>query len=231
MIEIIPSISVIGNKIGRFHNNDLDKIVIYDEAPLEAALRFQDHGIKRVHVLDLEGARRGRIINTHVLESIAGYTDLKIDFGGGITFDDDVRVAFEYGASMINAASIAVSNRELFSSWLISFGRKKIILSIDVTDEIVHTRGWAKRTNIHMMEMLEYYHDRGIYYVKCSDINRDGALTGPSFDLYKKILNKFPDIHLMASGGIQSVDDISRLQDLGVTKNMKERPADSNTFL
>lgn len=216
MIEIIPSISVIGNKIARFHNNDRSKIEIYDQAPLEAALRFQDHGIKRLHLLDLEGARKGQIVNTHVLESLAAYTDLIIDFGGGICYDEDVRIAFEYGADKINAASVAVSDRDLFSSWIVSFGRNKIILSVDVTNEIVHTRGWATRTDIQLMEILEYYNCNGIHYVKCSDINKDGKLSGPSFDLYKKILKQFPDFYLIASGGVQSIRDIEMLEDLGV---------------
>lgn len=216
MIQIIPAISVFGNKIARFHNNDPQKVLFYEESPLDAALKFEEHGIRHVHVLDLEGSRKGRVVNTHVLEMIAAYTELEIDFGGGIHFDDDVRIAFEHGAHKINAASVAVSNRDLFSSWIISFGRKRIILSVDVTNEIVHTRGWISKTNIHLMELLEYYHNHGIYYVKCSDITRDGTLSGPSFDLYKKILNRFPDIHLIASGGVQSVHDIEVLQDLGV---------------
>jgi phosphoribosylformimino-5-aminoimidazole carboxamide ribotide isomerase len=215
-IEVIPCISVYENKIARFHNNDQEKVLFYDQLPLDVALKFQDHGIKRVHILDLEGARRGRVVNTNILELISGYTDLTIDFGGGISYDDDIRAAFEHGAEMVNAASVAVNNQDLFSSWIISFGRKKIILSIDVTGETVHTRGWVKKSQVNLNEMLSYYQDHGIYYVKCSDINKDGKLSGPSFELYSKILKEFPDIYLIASGGVQSVDDIKKLQDIGV---------------
>jgi phosphoribosylformimino-5-aminoimidazole carboxamide ribotide isomerase len=216
MIQIIPCISVYGSKIARFHNNDPEKIVIYDDSPLEMAMRLEDHGIKRVHLLDLEGARAGRVLNTHVLESIAGYTDLEIDYGGGIHDDDDIRVAFEYGADMINAASVAVNNPELFASWIISFGRRKIILSVDVTNEVVHTRGWVKRSETKLMDLLDFYDSHGVMYVKCSDISHDGGMYGPDFTLYKKILNRYPHLRLIASGGIGSVTDIERLADLGV---------------
>lgn len=216
MIEIIPAISVVGNKVARYNHCDLENVTLYDQTPLEAAMHFQENGIKKLHLLDLEGARKGRVVNTHVLEQISGYTDLEIDFGGGITYDDDIRVAFEYGATMINAASVAVLNRELFSSWIISFGRKKIVLSVDVINEKVYTRGWVHRSESDLFELLEYYHNLGILYVKCSDITKDGSLTGPAFDLYKKILNRFPDINLIASGGIREVRDVEILQDLGV---------------
>ncbi|MFL5730259.1 MAG: HisA/HisF-related TIM barrel protein [Cytophagaceae bacterium] len=216
MIQIVPAISVVGHKVARVNHCDLDNLTIYEEKPLDMAMKLEDHGIKRVHLIDLNGASKGRLANTEVLEMISGYTDLTIDFGGGITDDDDVRLAFEHGASTIHAATIAARDREMFSSWIISYGRNKIILSIDAMDGKISTRGWETRTDIDMMEMLEYYHNHGIQYVKCTDIVKDGQLAGPSFDLYKKILNKFPDLRLFASGGIRSVEDIERLQDLGV---------------
>lgn len=216
MIQIIPCISVIGNRIARFDSTNSEKIHFYDLAPLDAALRFEEHGITNVHVLDLEGSRCCKVVNTPVLESISEYTNLTIDFGGGISKDEDIRLAFEYGADMINAASIAVTDRELFSSWLVSFGRKRVILSVDVLDDIVLTKGWANKTKVHLMELLEYFYEQGVYYVKCSDVSKDGTLSGPSFQLYKKILDSFPNLHLIASGGVRSIADIERLQDLGV---------------
>jgi phosphoribosylformimino-5-aminoimidazole carboxamide ribotide isomerase len=179
-------------------------------------MKLEEHGIKRVHLIDLKGAGSGRVTNTEVLEMISGYTNLTIDFGGGITDDDDVRLAFEHGASTVHVATLAARDREMFSSWIISFGRNKIILSVDAINGKISTRGWNTKTDIDMMELLEYYHDHGVQYVKCTDIVRDGQLAGPSFDLYKKILNKFPGLKLFASGGIRSVEDIDRLQDLGV---------------
>jgi phosphoribosylformimino-5-aminoimidazole carboxamide ribotide isomerase len=216
MIQIIPAISVMGNKVARINHCDIGNYTIYEEHPLDMAIRFQDHGIKRIHLIDLEGAQAGRVKNTAVLEMIAGYTDLTIDFGGGITDDDDIRIAFENGASMIHAATTAAKNMELFSSWIISYGRNKIMLSADAVNGKISTRGWSKSTAIDLMEIIEYYHNQSILYVKCTDISRDGKLSGPSFDLYKKILNKFPDLKLIASGGIQSVEDIEKLQDLGL---------------
>jgi phosphoribosylformimino-5-aminoimidazole carboxamide ribotide isomerase len=216
MIQIVPAISVVGHKVARVNHCDLNDLTIYEEKPLDMAMKFEDHGIKRVHLIDLNGANSGRVANTEVLEMISGYTNLTIDFGGGITDDDDVRLAFEHGASTIHAASIAAKDREMFSSWIISYGRNKIILSMDIINGKISTRGWNTKTDIEMMELLEYYHDHGIQYVKCSDIVKDGQLAGPSFELYTKILNKFPDLKLFASGGIRSVEDIDKLQDLGV---------------
>lgn len=216
MIQIIPAISLVGHKIARVNHCDLNDLTMYDEKPLDIAMKLEDNGIKRVHLIDLKGAGSGRVTNTEVLEMISGYTNLTIDFGGGITDDDDVRLAFEHGASTVHVATLAARDREMFSSWIISFGRNKIILSTDTINGKISTRGWNTKTDIDMMEMLEYYHNHGIQYVKCTDIVKDGQLAGPSFDLYKKILNKFPDLKLFASGGIRSVDDIDKLQDLGV---------------
>jgi len=162
MIQIIPAISVVGHQVARVNHCDLNNLTMYDEKPLDMAMKFEDHGIKRVHLIDLKGAGSGRLVNTEVLEMISGYTDLTIDFGGGITDDDDVRLAFEHGASTIHVATLAARDREMFSSWIISFGRNKIILSIDAINGKISTRGWNTKTDIDMMEMLEYYHDHGM---------------------------------------------------------------------
>lgn len=216
MIQIIPAISIIGNKVARMNQGSFENISLYEESPLDMALKFQDAGIKRIHLIDLDGAKRGRVVNIDVLEMIAGYTDLTIEFGGGVTEDDDIRLAFENKADMVHAATVAARNRELFSSWIISYGRNKIMLSVDSIDGKVATKGWFNKTEIDIMELIEYYHTQSIMYVKCTDVTRDGTLSGPPFELYKKILNKFPDIKLIASGGIRSVEDIDQLQELGV---------------
>lgn len=216
MIQIIPAISFAGNKIARLNSFGSEDYTIYEENPLTMALRFQDHGIKRIHLIDLEGAKRGRVKNAHVMEMIAGYTDMTLEFGGGVVDDDDVRLAFENGADMVHAATIAATNKDLFSSWIISYGRNKIMLSVDSIDEKIRTKGWYSKTEIGLFELIEYYHTQGILYVKCTDISRDGTLTGPPFELYQKILDTYPDIKLIASGGIRDVSDIDRLQDMGV---------------
>lgn len=216
MIQIIPAISVYENKVARINHGNVHDITTFDLNPLDLAIKFQDHGIKRIHLIDLKGAQRGRIGDTAVLEMIRGYTDLSIDFGGGITFDDDIRLAFENGASTIHAATVAAKNKDLFSSWIISYGRNKIILSVDAVEGKIATKGWSTKTEISLMDLVEYYHTQGIQYVKCTDITKDGRMEGPPIDLYNKILNKFPDIKLMASGGIRSVQDIEKLQEIGV---------------
>lgn len=216
MIQIIPAISFIGNKVARMNNCNLQDLVSYPDNPLDLALRFQDAGVKRLHLIDLEGAQKGRVVNVHVLEMIRGFTNMTLEFGGGITDDDDIRLAFENGADMIHAATVAATHRELFSQWIISYGRNKIILSVDTINGKVATKGWSKTSALDMMELIEYYHTQSVLYVKCTDIARDGQLSGPPVDLYKEILQKFPDLKLIASGGVRSVEDIDRLQDIGV---------------
>lgn len=216
MIQIIPSISYVGNKVARMDLFTPEKNVTkYDETPLDLALRLEDAGIKRVHLIDLEGAKKGRVKNIDVLEAISGYTELTIEFGGGITDDDDVRIAFENGADMIHAASVATSNKDLFSSWIISYGRNKIMLSVDSLHGKAATKGWSNNTDIDCDDLIEYFHNQSIMYVKLTDIGREFG-SEPSFDLFKKTLNKFPDLKLIAGGGVRSIDDIDRFQDLGV---------------
>lgn len=216
MIQIIPAISYFGNKVARMNLFTEEKnLTYYDETPLDLALKYEDFGIKRIHLIDLEGAKKGRVKNIDVLEAISGYTELQIEFGGGITDDDDIRLAFENGAHMVHAASVATSNRDLFSSWIISYGRNKIMLSVDALNGKVAAKGWLKNTEIDSEELIEYFHDQSVMYLKLTDIGREFG-SEPPFDLFKKTLNKFPDIKLIAGGGIRSIADIDQLQDLGV---------------
>ncbi len=191
----------------------------YDENPLDLARRFEDHGIEVVHVVDLDGAERGSPKNYHVIEAIAGYTELKIDFTGGITQDGDISQAFERGADYITASSIAVSDPELFASWIVSYGREKITLGADVTDidtKKIAFRGWQKKSEIHLFDHLGYFYDRGLKYVKSTDISRDGVMEGPAFVFYQEIRERFPELQVLASGGVRGVDDIKKLHDMGV---------------
>ncbi|GIL21962.1 MAG: 1-(5-phosphoribosyl)-5-[(5-phosphoribosylamino) methylideneamino] imidazole-4-carboxamide isomerase [Bacteroidota bacterium] len=191
----------------------------YDENPLDLAKRFEDHGIEVIHLVDLDGAEKGSPKNYHVLEAVAGHTDLKVDFTGGICTDGDIGKAFEYGADYITASSIAVTNPQLFASWIISYGREKMTLGADVTDiesKKIAFRGWQKKADITLFDQLQFFYDRGLKYVKSTDISRDGVLEGPAFSFYQEIVKQFPDLKVLASGGIRGVDDIKRLNDIGV---------------
>ncbi len=216
MIQIIPSISIYKGKCVKVAPGDFDHPVVYDASPIELAQTFEDHGIKRVHLIDLDGARKGSVVNYNILRMIAAYTNLEVDFTGGVYTDSDIRIAFENGAKYVTAASVAATERNFFSSWIVSYGRQKIVLAADTQDRKVMTKGWRKNTGIDLMEHIEYYVNRGIKYVKCTDISRDGTMMGPSFELYQDILNAFPDIYLMASGGISSIQDIIKLDEIGV---------------
>lgn len=191
----------------------------YDENPLDLAKRFEDHGIEVVHLVDLDGAEKGSPVNWFALEAISGHTDLKVDFTGGISTDGDISKAYEFGADYITAASIAVTDPELFASWIVSFGREKITLGADVVDmnsKNLLYRGWRAKSELSFIEHLEYFYTRGLKYVKSTDVSRDGVLEGPAFDFYQEIISSFPDICVLASGGVRGVDDIKRLNDMGV---------------
>lgn len=219
MIQVIPSIAIRKGRVVKMRKGDPTSEKAYDENPLDLAKRFEDHGIDVIHLVDLDGAQRGSPVNYHVVEAIAGHTDLKIDFTGGISNDGDISKAYESGADFITASSIAVTNPELFASWIVSYGREKITLGADVTDiksMNLLFRGWQSKSELTLFEHLEFFYERGLKYVKSTDVSRDGVLEGPAFDFYKGIIDKFPEICVLASGGIRGVDDIKRLNDLGV---------------
>lgn len=216
MIQIIPSIAIREGKIIRLQQGDFSKETVYDDDPVDLAKSFEDHGIEVLHLVDLDGARRGQPINYYILEDIAGHTNLKVDFTGGIHTDGDISKAYEYGASYITAASVAVTDKELFASWIISYGREKITLGADAYEERISFKGWEKQSEINVYDHIDYFYSRGLKYVKTTDISRDGIMQGPAFDLYENIIQKFPDIQVLASGGVRDIDDIQRLNDIGV---------------
>lgn len=219
MIQVIPSIAIRNGKVVKMRKGDPTSEKAYDENPLDLAKRFETHGIEVVHLVDLDGAERGSPKNYHVLEAIAGHTDLKIDFTGGVCTDGDIGKAFEFGADYVTASSIAITNPDLFASWIMSFGREKITLGADVTDIVskkIAFRGWQKKSEITLFDHLQYFYDRGLKYVKSTDISRDGVLEGPAFSFYEEILNNFPDLKVLASGGVRGVDDIKRLNEMGI---------------
>ena len=216
MIELIPAIDIIDGKCVRLSQGDYNTQKVYNESPLEVAKEFEANGIRRLHVVDLDGAKSSHIVNYKVLDQLAGHTSLTIDFGGGIKTEEDLTIAFEYGAQMVTLGSIAVKNPDLFKSWLHKFGAEKIILGADVKDNRISVNGWKEESQQELLPFLDGYTQEGIRKVLCTDISRDGMLQGPSIDLYKQIMAQFPDMHLIASGGVSGLDDIIRLDEAGI---------------
>ncbi|MBD8488679.1 1-(5-phosphoribosyl)-5-[(5-phosphoribosylamino)methylideneamino] imidazole-4-carboxamide isomerase [Echinicola sp. CAU 1574] len=218
MFEIIPSVWLINGKCVRLKRGDFTTQEVISENPLEIAQQFEDCGIERLHLVDLDGARRGEPKNYHILNIIAGYTSLKVDFTGGISTDGAIIKVFEHGAKTITASTVAANSPDKFAQWLISYGREKINLAVDTSPENynIKIRGWLKSTDINLFDQIQYFYDRGLKYLKCSDITRDGVMEGPNFSLYKEILDKFPDLHLVASGGVRDTDDFKKLRDMGL---------------
>jgi phosphoribosylformimino-5-aminoimidazole carboxamide ribotide isomerase len=216
LIDIIPAIDIIEGKCVRLSQGDYRQKKVYNENPLEVAQMFEDHGIKRLHLVDLDGAKAGHIINYKVLETIAKKTKLVIDFGGGLKSNEDLRIAFESGAEMITGGSIAVKDPDTFTGWVNKYGAEKIILGADVKDEKIAVGGWIETSDLDLIPFVKDYTHKGITKVICTDISKDGMMQGPAVDLYKKILKEFPDLYLVASGGVSSACDIDRLLEANV---------------
>jgi phosphoribosylformimino-5-aminoimidazole carboxamide ribotide isomerase len=216
VIEIIPAIDLIDGKCVRLSQGDYAQKIVYNENPVEVARMFADAGIRRLHLVDLDGAKAHHIVNHKVLSDIAHKTDLVIDFGGGLKSDDDLRIAFESGASMVTGGSIAVRNPEVFESWIARYGAEKIILGADVKDEKVAVGGWIETTDLDLMPFIKNYTDKLINKVICTDISKDGMLQGPAIELYQRILAQFPDLYLIASGGVSCLQDVEQLQEAAI---------------
>jgi len=224
-MRIIPAIDIIDGKCVRLSKGDYDTKIIYNENPLEVAKSFEAHGIEYLHLVDLDGAKSSKIVNYKILEQIATQTSLQIDFGGGLKSDEDLKIAFESGASQITGGSIAVKNKEIFEKWISEYGSEKIILGADAKDEKIAVSGWLEDSDEDLIPFIKEYMKKGIDYVICTDIAKDGMLEGPSFDLYKKILdqgtiitddkNIFRKVKLIASGGISTFDELPKLAELG----------------
>jgi phosphoribosylformimino-5-aminoimidazole carboxamide ribotide isomerase len=213
-MEVIPAIDIIDGKCVRLTHGDYSQKKIYNEHPLEVAKEFEDGGIKRLHLVDLDGAKAGVVKNWKVLETIAGKTSLVIDFGGGIKSEKDVQIVFDSGAALATVGSIAVKDEETFSTWLTKFGAEKFLLGADVKNEKITVSGWTEQTEIGIYDFIEKYIQKGIKQIFCTDVSKDGALEGPSTELYKSIIEKFPDLHFIASGGVSSMEDVYQLQEI-----------------
>ena len=207
MIKIIPAIDIINGHCVRLSQGDYQRITDYSESPAAMAENFEALGFKRLHVVDLDGARSGKVINIKALKEITSRTNLIVDFGGGIKSEEDLKNVFEAGASAVSIGSIAVSDPDIVSLWADSFGAEKFIISADVRDNIVRTNGWTKNSGITLNQLISRYRNKNIRHVLCTDISRDGMLCGSNIELYKTIMEQFPDCKLIASGGISSLDE------------------------
>ena len=216
MIEIIPAIDIIEGKCVRLSKGDYNRKTVYSEDPLDLAKAFEDHGIRRLHMVDLDGAKANRIINYRVLEKIASRTSLVIDFGGGLKSDADLKIAFDNGAAMATGGSIAVKNPEIFQSWLEKYGAGRIILGSDCRDRKIAVGGWLEDTEEELIPFIESWRKKGVEKTICTDIDRDGMLQGPNIGLYKEILENDPDVFLIASGGVAGIKDIEELEAAGI---------------
>ncbi len=213
---IIPAIDIIDGKCVRLTQGDYAQKKIYNENPLEVAKEFEAAGITHLHLVDLDGAKSQHILNYKVLETISKNTSLKIDFGGGIKSNNDIRIAFDCGANQVTGGSIAVKNKSLFIEWIKSYGADKIILGADVKNGKIAVNGWKEESQEELFQFLKNYISSGIKYVICTDITKDGLLQGTATELYKQILTKFPTIKLIASGGVSSVDELNELRSAGL---------------
>ena len=214
-MRIIPAIDIIEGKCVRLSKGDYSTKKIYNENPIEVAKEFEGAGMQYLHLVDLDGAKANHIVNYKVLEQITSKTSLKIDFGGGLKSDEDLHIAFNSGAKQITGGSIAVKNPKLFEGWLTKYGGTKIILGADSNNGKIAVSGWQEDSDKDVIPFIKSYENKGIKYVICTDIAKDGMLEGPSFDLYKRILTESRDIKLIASGGVTSLDDLNALEDLG----------------
>ncbi len=215
-MKIIPAIDIIEGKCVRLTFGDFNQKKIYNEKPLEVAKQFEDAGITNLHLVDLDGAKLGKIINYKTLETIAAKTNLVIDFGGGLNSEEDLKIAFESGVQMITGGSIAVKNRSLFEQWLCEYGSNKIILGADVRSNKIAIKGWQEESNLTINELITSYSNKGIDKVICTDISKDGAMIGPSFELYKQLMSDFPKLNFIASGGVTTMDDVLKLKEMGM---------------
>ena len=216
MFKVIPSLSISEGKIVLLKKGNFSDKLKYDFSILDLTKLIEDTGIEDLHFLDLDGVKKESPVNYSTLETIAGHSELKVDFMGGIRTDGDINKVLELGATYFSASSVAVNNNELFASWLMSYGREKISLMANVADGKVMYKAMSRKADIDLIDHIEYFYMRGLKYLKVTDLNRDGVLEGPNFELYEKLHKRFPDLAIGASGGVRSLDDIRKLKDMGI---------------
>ena len=216
MIELIPAIDIIGGQCVRLTKGDYDQKTVYRDSPAEVAREFENIGFKRLHVVDLDGAKSKHIVNEQVLQTITAETHLTVDFGGGIKTDEDIEKAFTAGASIVTIGSIAVTNPDLFMGWLEKYGSDRIILGADVRHGKISINGWKEDSSEDLLPFLRKYVDAGVKNVLCTEISKDGTLAGPAIELYRQVMAAYPELHLIASGGVSSIEDIQALDTAGI---------------
>jgi phosphoribosylformimino-5-aminoimidazole carboxamide ribotide isomerase len=214
-MEIIPAIDIIDGKCVRLTQGDYSQKKIYNEHPLEVARQFEDAGLRRLHLVDLDGAKTGAVRNWKVLETIAGKTALIVDFGGGIKTAADVDIVFNSGATLATVGSIAVKDGPLFVSWLQEYGAERFLLGADVKNEKIAVSGWLETTDRWVYDFIREFIEKGVRQIFCTDVSKDGLLQGPALELYKNIVGKFPELYFIASGGVGGMDDVARLEEVG----------------
>lgn len=214
-MTIIPAIDIIDGKCVRLTKGDYSQKTIYNKDPLEVALQFEDAGLQRLHLVDLDGAKAGDVKNWKVLEKIAGKTKLSIDFSGGISTQNNLEITFNSGATFASIGSIAVKDEFTFTGWLLAYGADKFIIGADVKEEQILIKGWTESTSLTVFELIDKYKLKGVKQFFCTDISKDGLLEGPSVDLYNKIINEHPSIDLIASGGVSTIKDLEELREVG----------------
>jgi phosphoribosylformimino-5-aminoimidazole carboxamide ribotide isomerase len=217
MIEIIPAIDIIDGKCVRLSQGNYEQKKVYNEDPLEVAKQLEDHGIRRLHIVDLDGAKSGRIVNYTILRKIASRTSLVIDFGGGVKSDSDLEIAFDNGAQMLVGGSIVVENPTIFQRWINRFGGNRILLAADCREDQVSINAWTKDTGQGVIPFILQWRKLGIHQVICTDIRKDGMLKGPNIELYKRIREQDPFGHLIASGGVSCLNDIELLNEVAIS--------------
>lgn len=215
-IELIPAIDIIEGQCVRLTKGDYDQKTVYSDSPAEVAREFESFGFKRLHVVDLDGAKSKHIVNDAVLNAITSNTSLTVDFGGGIKTDGDIEKAFASGAAMVTVGSIAVTQPELFMGWLEKYGSERMILGADVRHGMISINGWKEDSSEELLPFLKKYVEAGVKNVLCTEISKDGTLAGPAIDLYKKVMDAYPQLHLIASGGVSSKEDILALDKAGI---------------
>lgn len=215
IMQIIPAIDIIEGKCVRLTQGDYNQKKIYNEHPLEVAKQFEDAGLRRLHLVDLDGAKAGAVKNWKVLETLASRTSLTIDFGGGIKTENDLQIVFDSGAALATIGSLAINNKELFVAWLQQYGADHFLLGADVKNEKIAINGWQETSDVWIYDFIQDYLSYGIQQVFCTDVSKDGMLEGAAIDLYKNIVEKFPALLLIASGGVSSIDDLYKLEDVG----------------
>lgn len=216
MIELIPAIDIINGQCVRLTKGDYDQKTVYSNSPVEVAREFETIGFQRLHVVDLDGAKSKHIVNSSVLRSLASETHLRIDFGGGIKTDEDIETAFASGAAMVTVGSIAVTQPELFMGWLEKYGAERMILGADVRNGKISINGWKEDSAEDLLPFLQKYIEAGVKNVLCTEISKDGTLAGPAIDLYRRVMDAYPQLHLIASGGVSSMEDIKALDRAGI---------------